>query len=196
MGKGRVQIACRLALIGTFISFVGWSFEKLGRFIVYGAVGDRGFVWLPLCPIYGISIVLIFLLFGTPTRFSGIIGTPIASFFGSLKQKRWLAFLFYFILATAAATLTELITGLLMMPFGVRLWDYSERFLNLWGIICVGFSLLWGALITLFMAFLWLPLYRLVSKLPERLTVILGITFSAAVAVDFIINTVLLILSV
>ena len=190
-------VACRLTLIGTFISFVGWCFEKLGRFIIYGAVGDRGFLFLPLCPIYGISVVFSILLLGTPLLPDGLLLSKVLRTWGSkslFSKRRWITFAIYFSFTSVAATAIELITGLLLFPFGIRLWDYSERFLNLWGIVCPMFSLLWGALITLFATFAWIPLYRLFSKIPAKSTFVISITLATTITVDFIANIVLLIL--
>lgn len=185
--------ACRLALISMFISFAGWCFEKIARIIAYGADGDRGFLTLPLCPIYGISVVAIFLLCGTPTELSGPIGSRIrrTSLWKRLvKGKRWRKYAFYFVFVTVVSTAAELIVGLATKPFGIMLWDYSDKAFNFLGIICPSFSLLWGTLITLFMGFLWKPLYGMFSRLSRKTTVTAALTLSFAVAVDFTVNVI------
>ena len=53
-------------IIFAAVSFLGWCFEKVGRLIVYGGIGDRGFLSLPVCPIYGYTVLLVFFLAGTP----------------------------------------------------------------------------------------------------------------------------------
>ena len=80
--------ACRLTLIAVAISFGGWCFEKVGRYVVYGGVGDRGFLHLPLCPIYGISTALIFLLTGTPRETQGVVGRLITRAVSRAEKKR------------------------------------------------------------------------------------------------------------
>lgn len=46
---------------------------------------------------------------------------------------------------TAFATTLELLCGLILWyGLGMRAWDYSNNFLNYKGIICVGFSAVWG----------------------------------------------------
>ena len=37
----------------------------------------------------------------------------------------------------------ELITGLILKSFGIKLWDYSNRFMNVEGVICLQYSLYW-----------------------------------------------------
>ena len=49
------------------------------------------------------------------------------------------------IIMTAFATVLELLCGLfLRYGLEMRAWDYSHRFLNYKGIICLGFSAVWG----------------------------------------------------
>ena len=46
-----------MTLLFVLISFGGWCFEKVGRYFLYGSLGDRGFLSLPLCPIYGTCVL-------------------------------------------------------------------------------------------------------------------------------------------
>ena len=49
------------------------------------------------------------------------------------------------IIMTAIATTMELLCGLLLRyGLGMRAWDYSNSFMNYKGIICLGFSAIWG----------------------------------------------------
>ena len=187
--------ACRLTVMGVLVSFVGWCFEKLGRYIAYGDTGDRGFLTLPLCPIYGVSVVVIFLLCGTPTFLRGPVGGKIRRsriWKKTVGNKTWRKYLFYFLFVTVISTAAELVVGLTSKAFGVTLWDYSDRALNLFGVICASFSLMWGVLITAFMGFLWKPVYSLIRRIPVVTVRTLGFTFAVAVSLDFIVNVVLM----
>ncbi|MBP5262511.1 MAG: putative ABC transporter permease [Clostridiales bacterium] len=42
-------------------SFIGWVYEEICTLIVFGEFADRGFLQLPLCPIYGFGAWLFFL---------------------------------------------------------------------------------------------------------------------------------------
>lgn len=192
--ENRLTRLCRLINIGVFVSFIGWCFEKLSQFIIYGTNADRGFLTLPLCPIYGISVILIYLFCGTPVYLNGIIGarTRQTSLWQKLvKNKKWRKYLFYFVFVAVVSTLAELITGLTLKPFGITLWDYSDRAFNLWGIICPGFSLLWGALITLFMGVFWQRLYSFFSRISRYNTLRIALVLSVAVVADFTVNIIL-----
>ena len=51
------------------------------------------------------------------------------------------------LIGSAIITAVELICGILVnLVFDLNVWDYSHLPLNLWGQICLPFSLLWAAL--------------------------------------------------
>ena len=189
--REKLRYVARLLLIGELISFAGWCFEKVGRFVVYGAVGDRGFLWLPLCPIYGISVVSIYLLLGTPLSFRGVLGKRIRRtrlWRKSLARSKALRLSLYFVVVFFVATAIELVTGLSMKALGVTLWDYSERFLNIFGVVCLGYSVLWGALITLFMGVLWESIYAAICGIPIKITVYTAFAALGFICVDFFVR--------
>ena len=186
---------CRLTVMCAFISFAGWCLEKVGRYILYNDTADRGFLTLPLCPIYGISVVATFLLCGTPPHIRGIVGSKIrktALWQGAVKNNILLKYIFYFLFVTIVSTLAELIVGLTAKAFGVTLWDYSQQAFNLFGVICLSFSLIWGVLITAFMALGWKPLYMLIHRIPVPIVKRTTFTISFAVLTDFLVNLILL----
>ena len=174
--------AYRLFVLGVLISFSGWVFEIVGRYLVYNDLSDRGFLTLPLCPIYGISVVSVYLLIGTPSNLHGIIGASIR------KTKTWRKGVFYFLFVTLISTVAELVTGLGAKSAGITLWDYSERPLNLFGIICLSYSLMWGVLITVFMSLLWKPLYSLISRIKINILFPLSLTLVITIIADFTVS--------
>ena len=94
----------------------------------------------------------------------------------------------YFIAVTVLSTLAELIIGGIFKLSGVPLWDYSEKPLNLFGVVCLSYSLLWGAMITTFMALCWKPVDRLFARIPKRTAFIASLTLLFATFIDFIVN--------
>lgn len=61
-------------------------------------------------------------------------------------------------ICTVAITATELVAGLILNTWlGLGVWDYSHLPLNLWGQICVPYSLLWYGMCLVFIpVFDWL----------------------------------------
>ncbi|MBR2353604.1 MAG: putative ABC transporter permease [Clostridia bacterium] len=159
--------------IFTLVSFIGWCFEKIGRYYVYppeaDPIRDRGFLTLPFCAIYGTCVVAVGFLFGSPNypsriwkrmfRWAKRVPAPlriVGRIFG------------YFLAVTLVATLVELVAGLIFQAMGNPLWNYHERWGNLWGVICPSFSLIWGLLGTLLMTVIWKPLCLLIGVIPEK----------------------------
>lgn len=191
--RGGLETVCRLFIMAVGVSFMGWCFEKLGRYLAFGSSADRGFLTLPLCPIYGISVVAIYLFMGTPKHISGVWGKKIRMtrpWRRVVGDSAWRKYLFYFIFVAVLSTAAELITGLCMKPFGVMLWDYSGKPFNFMGVICLEYSLMWGALITAFMGLLWKPLWRLVKRIVPRYAFILSVTLAVPIIADFTVGIV------
>ena len=64
VGSGLV----RLFLMFMLISCIGWCMETVYVLLRFGHLSDRGFLSMPFCPIYGTSILAIYLLLGPPGR--------------------------------------------------------------------------------------------------------------------------------
>lgn len=106
-------------------SFLGWLIETIYAMFVHGYFVKRGFLFGPICPIYGFGAVL--LLMATK----------------KLYKKPLLKFL----IATIAFTLFEyMVSFLLEMLFGLRWWDYSHDFLNIQGRVSLLYSIFWGGI--------------------------------------------------
>ena len=178
----------RCALLVFFISFAGWCFEKIGRYIVYNSITDRGFLSLPLCPIYGFSVLLIYLSLGSPV--SPAIGVNRGGESrGSCLIFGVLNFIIYFFLAVLLTSAIELVTGVFFEEvIGITLWNYEDRFMDLLGYICPGYSLLWGGLISLFMLLVWTPLCRAAKKINFSVARVLGALCLFLMTGDFVFN--------
>ena len=104
-------------------SFLGWLIETIYALFVHGYFVKRGFLFGPVCPIYGFGAVL--LLMATK----------------KLYKKPFIKFL----MATIAFTLFEyMVSFILEMLFGLRWWDYSNDFLNIQGRVSLLYSIFWG----------------------------------------------------
>lgn len=110
-------------------SFFGWIFECILNVIREGVWENRGFLYGPACPIYGLGVVIFMLAFDNDLVASGAI--PL-----------WGVFL----IAMIGSAVLEYLTSVAMeRAFGARWWDYSNTPLNLNGRICLPASLLFGA---------------------------------------------------
>ncbi len=138
-------------------SAAGWCLEVVFSAVRRRKFVNKGFLFGPMCPIYGISAVVISLLF------HDLSSHPV----------------FLFLACMIAATFIELIGGhLLNAIFHQKWWDYSDRRFNMDGFICLEFSIFWGAFGTL-IVMLINPLFaRLTSLVPDVLSIILLLVLS------------------
>ncbi len=174
--------ACRLFSAWLCISFCGWCFEVIGRFLIYGVLEDRGFLRLPLCPIYGFCLLGVYFLFGTPQAPRALLTLLCRRMHGACI--RWCL---YFLCSAALCTLVELISGLALLRLGVQLWLYEQKF-NFLGIICLRYSILWGALITPALWLLGDGARRFFSKISPHAAVVLALVFGIPVLADFVLK--------
>ena len=170
------------------ISFLGWAYETLLMLLLHGKWYDRGFLFLPFCPIYGFPVCTLYLLFGTPTqgRFANWLQKLCRTW-----RKVWqgvLRYFLYFLLAGVYATLIELAVGLFTEAVGLSLWSYASEPFNLRGHVCLQVSLFWGFALTLFMRVAFPPLIKLLAKLRPKPSVVLGVVLGSALLVDFLFN--------
>lgn len=140
-------------------SALGWAMEStyrtLGEFFSSGCkkfkVINTGFLYGPICPIYGTG-ALVFEILVLP--------------FSEPHESRW----WIVILAGAVfADTVEYITSYLMEKlFHARWWDYTDEFLNIKGRICLKHTCYWGIFSFLF-CYLISPVYTyMISFIPSR----------------------------
>lgn len=174
---GHVLVFCRLVLLFFAISFLGWLTETVYCFFVTGQYCDRGFLTMPFCTIYGCSILGVYAMVGTPRRGGLLLGRV---------RRSGVRLALYPIVSALIPTMAELLTGFFFHRFfGLRLWDYSTRPLNIGGYVCLPFSVIWGILITVFMSFLFPPLKRWICRLPRIPSILLAAGLGVAFLLDF-----------
>lgn len=127
----------RLAFLFMVGSVGGWIIEVFfRRFFSIKKWINPGFLNGPYLPMYGCGTVMLF----------GACFIPIP---------RWAITL----MLVVFLTLLEYVTGLIFIKgMKIKLWDYSERWGNIQGIICPLFSLFWGIIAAIFVYFLYDPL--------------------------------------
>lgn len=121
------------AILYFFIySFLGWFLETTYATVLKRKVVNRGFLKGCFCPIYGFGALISFLSFKIAEiaiidkYYSVILGVLFSAVF---------------------ATLLEYVSSIILIKvFKRRYWDYSKKFANINGHICLKFSLLWGGI--------------------------------------------------
>lgn len=176
-------------LLAVIFSFAGWVAETIIFLILREGFVDRGLLTLPLCPMYGISMALMYLILRTPQsglwhRFYSAPKTKTGRLFAIIA-----VLLIYATLAALLATLAEYVTGAFFHKrFGVRLWSYSHKDNNIGGYVCLRYTLMWGALAVLSMGFVWHPMMNVLAKANTYALGAIAITLLVLTAGDFIFN--------
>ncbi len=146
-------------------SFFGWIIESTYVSFLKKRFVNRGFLRLPLLPLYGTGAVMM-LWVSIPFRdhvflvwLSGMIG----------------------------ATALEYVTGYVMeLLFKMKYWDYSDQRFQLNGYICLSSSIAWGFLTIFLTEVIHRPISSFVAALDPRIKfpclIVVGILFVADTA--------------
>ncbi|MCI8962087.1 MAG: putative ABC transporter permease [Clostridia bacterium] len=107
-------------------SFIGYIIETLYAFVLYGVIESRqSFLYGPFCSIYGLGAVV---MICTLQYFGKDIHTLFLGGFLS-------------------GSITEYIVSFIGEKLlNTKWWDYSDKFLNINGRICLIYSIFWGLL--------------------------------------------------
>lgn len=158
--RRKIDTVGQYIVLFMLLSFAGWAVETLLCSLEAGRWCNRGFITLPLCTIYGFTILGMYGLLGTPQK-GGLLLKNVSR--GSMRIP------LYFLLAAGLTTATELVTGWFFEEVcGVSLWDYSGYRFHFNGYICLEFFLVWGVLFLIGMRFAFEPVKRLIGALPEK----------------------------
>lgn len=163
-----------LAAYFIIYAFLGWCLEVTYAAFVKGEFVNRGFLNGPVCPIYGVGMVIIIVAL-----------TP-------LKNNIFLLFLGSVVLTS----FLEYVTGFVLEKvFHEKWWDYSDSPFNLKGYICLSFSLLWGLACVFVIDLIHPMIAAAIAALPKTAGIIIMSAAFAALAVDMTL-TVLVILKI
>lgn len=145
-------------------AFLGWCSEVAFAAVNKGKFVNRGFLNGPVCPIYGVGMLIVVLCLW------------------NLRDRPLLLFLGSALLTTAL----EFVTGFVLERFfHEKWWDYSDMPFNIKGYVCLKFTILWGLAASFIIGAIHRFIYMLIEKTPFVLGVILLAVFSAAFIADF-----------
>lgn len=149
-------------------SFIGWVLESAYISITKKKFRNSGFLYGPFIPIYGYGAIFIYLL--------------------SVKILFLNIFTQIFIYSLIA-TILEYVTSLILEKiFSLKLWDYSDEYLNLEGRICLKHSIIWAGLIVLFIYFIHPFTVGMINKLSFKIQSIIASVFFIYFVIDTILS--------
>ncbi|MCM1329469.1 MAG: putative ABC transporter permease [Ruminococcus sp.] len=143
-------------------SFIGWAYETILTSAVWGRFAERGWLHLPICPIYGFCALALLLILRK-------IKNPFL----------------IFLAGTAVTTAAELAASYVVWDLaGSRLWDYDNWAFNFEGRIALGSSVIFGVLCVLLMKVLHPAAKYLADKVGGRVLNISAAVTLAAILAD------------
>ena len=141
-----MNIFLALAYLFFVGSLVGWGIEVIFRRFFSSSNPERkwinpGFLVGPCIPLYGFGLCILFLL---------AMLEPLIPIADELWRKVTL-----FVVMALCVTAVEYLAGILSIRvMKVKLWDYSNQWGNIQGVICPKFSLAWALLSAVYYFFI------------------------------------------
>lgn len=153
----------QLFLMFCFWSFIGWCIEVIDMTYETGEYQNRGFLNMPICPIEGLGVIMVTVLF------KPISNTIVPLFFA----------------CTVLCTAFELFVGWGMEKlFHARWWDYSNMKFNYKGYICLRNSILFGAGCVVVIRYIQPMVEKAIDSIPLKAGITIVIVMSVLIAVD------------
>ena len=150
-------------------AFLGWCAEVAFAAVHKGKFVNRGFLNGPVCPIYGVGMLIVV------TFLWGLRSNLILLFLGS----------------AGLTTALEFATGwVLERFFHDKWWDYSDKPFNVKGYICLEFTILWGLAAAFVVGAVHPFVFMLIKKTPFVFGIILMAVFLAVFVTDLVITVV------
>lgn len=159
------------ALYFFLFAFIGWIMETLYAIYNLGHFVKRGFLYGPICPIYGYGALILIM------------------FFNKYRKNNFKLFVY----AAVIFSLFEyLVSYGLDAIFSMHWWDYTNDFFNLNGRISIFYSFSWGIIAILFINHIF-PFFKkklnlILSKIPYKIQVIVLYIFTGTFLADTIIS--------
>lgn len=158
-----------------FIIFavIGWILETCFSFYALGHFTKRGFLFGPLCPIYGFGALILIMFFSTYRKHN-------------IKL---------FVYAAVIFSIFEYIASFMLEAlFSAHWWDYTNEFMNLNGRISIFYSVAWGIIAILFINLIY-PFFKkkinkLLSKIPYKIQIISIYILGAILLTDTILSSI------
>ena len=132
-------------------SVFGYIVETIFAFLMYGVIESRqSFMYGPFCSIYGLGAVAM------------ILGLRY------FNKNNYTLFIGGYIIGSVLEYLISFFGELII---GTRWWDYSHKFLNINGRICLTYSIFWGLLGLYLMQALNPKVDQLIDFIEDKITV-------------------------
>lgn len=148
-------------------SVLGWLIEVGYIYTITGKIVDRGMLYGPVCTIYGIGALILYLSFGTPKR-------------------RMHEIIYIFVCSSVLLGAFELISGLfLKYALGMEMWNYNGQLLEIFNYTTIPISLGWGLFACIYIFLIQPILLKIMYIVPMNFSRKLAIILLTIYFVDY-----------
>lgn len=162
--KTKIKKTCAAVILFTFCGMCGWIYETAVTSYLWGRFAERGFLHIPVLPIYGVFAFLMLPLFRKHNGW-------LTVFLGGM--------VFTTVLEYAASYLIE-------WTLGEKLWSYNSWDFNYEGRISLYSSLIFGVLSVILIKLVYPAVRKMYKKSPSWIIYSLGSVFAGLIAFDFV----------
>lgn len=159
---------CRYFIWFILYSVMGWIYESIFCTINERKWANRGFLFGPVCPIYGVGVVIMMAVWQMLQR-QGVTVVP------------WQVFV---LAAVGSAALEYVTSWVLEQLFHARWWDYTNMPLNINGRICLPASILFGLAGMLVSYVLYQPTMDLTAAVSPELIEVVALLLAILISID------------
>ena len=168
-----------LIMVMVVVSLLGFCVESIFTVFMHGFLNNKNMV-LPFLWGYGLAILLLYVLFGTPE--CPLWFTKPTNFTSRTEK-----YVYYFIIAFFGVCIGEIILGYLVeATCNIVWWDYSILPLNITKYTSVPTSTGFASLIFIFMRYIFNPLLDRFSSMNYTALKFIAISFATILTLDMI----------
>lgn len=148
-------------------SFLGWCIESIYKSICEKRLINSGFLYGPICPIYGYGAIIMYI------------------FLDDVSSKPFITFCLGFVVLS----IWEYLVGFFLEKvFHRTYWDYSNNKFNLQGRVCLLNSVFWGILGVLFIDLIHPFVTGILSNVNSEIIIYCDITVATLFLIDTIVS--------
>ncbi len=167
------MLPAQLVVQFVFYSFLGWCWESVYCTICEKEWQDRGFLFGPICPIYGFSVVIV---------------TMLCQFFPNVVSANVSILQIFLVCMFGSAVMEYTTSFVLEKRFHMRWWDYSDIPLNINGRICLPCSVGFGVAGVVIIKYVLPVILSFHSNIPPVVNECLAILFAGVLGMDFMLT--------
>lgn len=174
--KKRGYVLCMMVAV---MAMLGWVVENIFMAITCGCIDNRS-MYFPFLLGYGVGIVAIYLVLGTPKQLL-LFGKPIQ------VESRGKRILIYMMEAMVLVCIGEIVIGTVVeCVCGFEWWNYSSYPLHITKYTSIPTSFLFAILITVFMNFCFTPLLHFFERWNTTVLKVVAILLMVIMIGDFL----------